>query len=167
MESDPTLLHVFRFQVELTRTLLSGQPGAGSGTVCGAAFSECSGLEATMETKVIKEGGRNYGNAQRAGPVTFATVILKRGLTSTRDMWQWFSLVSEQGGYTNRATAVINLFDVSGKAVMAWQLDRAMAVKFKTADLNARGTEVGVEELHLAHEGMTAVKPTAENLGSA
>jgi hypothetical protein len=28
-------------------------------------------------------------------------------------------------------------------------------VKFKAADLNAKNTEVGIEELHLAHEGLT------------
>lgn len=30
-----------------------------------------------------------------------------------------------------------------------------MPIKFKAADLNARGTEIGIEELHLAHEGLS------------
>jgi hypothetical protein len=34
-----------------------------------------------------------------------------------------------------------------------------MPIKFKTADLNAKGTEVGIEELHIAHEGLTLVRP--------
>jgi hypothetical protein len=34
-------------------------------------------------------------------------------------------------------------------------------VKFKAADLNARGTEVGIEELHLAHEGLTLIAPSS------
>jgi phage tail-like protein len=38
--------------------------------------------------------------------------------------------------------------------VHTWGLKRALPVKFKTADLNARGTDIGVEELHLAHEGL-------------
>jgi hypothetical protein len=29
-----------------------------------------------------------------------------------------------------------------------------MPVKFKAADLNAKGTDIGIEELHLAHEGL-------------
>ncbi len=37
--------------------------------------------------------------------------------------------------------------------IMAWQLAHAMPVKFKFADLNAKGTEVGIEELHFVHEG--------------
>ncbi len=54
-------------------------------------FAECTGLEATMEPKVIKEGGRNYGAAQRPGGVTFATVVLKRGVSTDRSMWQIFN----------------------------------------------------------------------------
>jgi hypothetical protein len=29
-----------------------------------------------------------------------------------------------------------------------------MPVKFKTADFNARGADIGVEELHIVHEGL-------------
>jgi hypothetical protein len=39
-----------------------------------------------------------------------------------------------------------------------------MPVKFKAADLNARGSEVGVEELHLAHEGLALAGPSHPTL---
>ena len=75
-----TPLQIFRFQVEFkTQAVLSGVT-FDQVQVCQGAFAECSGLEATMEPKVIKEGGRNYGVAQRAGGITFATVVLKRGI---------------------------------------------------------------------------------------
>jgi len=38
-----------------------------------------------------------------------------------------------------------------------WALRRAIPVKFKAADLNAKGSEIGIEELHLAHEGLVLV----------
>jgi phage tail-like protein len=107
-----------------------------------------------MEPKVIKEGGRNYGAAQRAGPVTFATVILKRGMTTTRDLWSWFEMVSG-GAYAHRLSAYITMNDIAGLPVMTWKLTNVMPVKFKSADLNAKGTDVGIEELHLAHEGIS------------
>ena len=43
---------------------------------------------------VISLWRRNNGAIQRVGPVSHATVVLKRGMTSTRHLWQWFSLVS-------------------------------------------------------------------------
>ncbi len=156
-------LHVFRFQVDFTEDPLT--PGGNNAPVplCSGAFAECNGLEATMEPKVIKEGGRNYGTVQRAGPVTFGTVILRRGMTPTRHLWQWFELVSG-GAYAYRLAALITLFDTTGNGVLTWKLDRALPVKFKTADLNARGNEVGVEELHLAHEGLHLMNPRRPRL---
>jgi phage tail-like protein len=148
-------LHPFRFQVDFREDPLGGQTAKDNVPICSGAFSECSGLEATMEPKVIKAGGRNYGPAQRAGQVTFATVILKRGLTTTRHLWQWFDLVNRQGKYAYRLAAFVNLYDHSGQAVLTIKLARALPVKFKAADLNARATEVAVEELHLAHEGLS------------
>jgi phage tail-like protein len=38
--------------------------------------------------------------------------------------------------------------------VRTWHLDRALPVKFKSSDLNARGAEIAIEELHLVHEGL-------------
>jgi phage tail-like protein len=147
-----TPLHVFRFQVDFAEAPLGG--GRRSPIVlCSGAFSECSGLEATMEQKTIKEGGRNYGSAQRAGQVTFATVVLKRGMTTTRHLWKWFEFVSG-GGYAYRLNATITMFDSAGKRVLRWKLENALPVKFKAADLNAKGTDVGIEELHLVHEGL-------------
>jgi phage tail-like protein len=148
-------LHVFRFQVEFQRDPLPNS-GDTAPVAVSAAFAECTGLEATMEPKVIKEGGRNYGVAQRSGPVTFATVILKRGMTSNQDLWAWFDLVAN-GAYAHRRSATITLFDISGQGVLAWKLEKALPIKFKAADLNAKGSDVGVEELHLAHEGFSLV----------
>ena len=65
------------------------------------AFSEISGLEATMEHKVIKEGGRNYGPAMRIGQVNFATVILKRGIVERDNLWNWWSLFTGADGQSN------------------------------------------------------------------
>ena len=145
--------HVFNFEVAFYRDQLNAEESSEAVPLCRGAFSECTGIEATMEPKVIKEGGRNYGPAQRAGQVTFATVILKRGITSSGDLWQWFSLVSG-GAYSFRLTAHIHVLDAAKRPVIAWKLINVMPTKFKSADLNARGNEVGIEELHLAHEGL-------------
>ena len=155
-------LILFRFQVDFERVSLTTAAKKGPVAVCSGAFSECTGLEATMEPKVIKAGGWNYGAQQRAGPVTFATVILKRGITTTRDLWKWFSQVNELGKYAFRLNVTIRVAgpaeELPGNALTI-QLFRAVPVKFKCSDLSARATEVGVEELHLAHEGLSIKSP--------
>ena len=154
-------LHVFRFQVDFSEAELDPRKAGAAGRrvpLCGGAFAEVTGLEATMEPKVIKEGGRNFGPHQRSGQVSFATVVLKRGITPNRDLWRWFSLVGG-GAYAVRLSARISMRDGEGNEVLAWELARALPVKFKTADLNGKATEVGVEELHIAHEGLSLVHP--------
>lgn len=161
--SDPLYpLTLFRFQVDFERVSLTDDSKKGQVAVCHGAFSDCSGLEATVEPKVIKAGGWNYGAQQRAGPTTFATVILKRGITTSRDLWKWFSQVNETGKYAFRLNVTIRVAgpgeEQPGEALTI-RLFRAMPVKFKCADLSARGTEVGIEELHLAHEGLSLESP--------
>lgn len=157
-----------RFHVTFAREPIDGHGGsAGSSEeqLCEGAFSEVTGLEASMEPKTIREGGANYGAHQRAGQVSFSTVVLKRGLTQVRDLWRWWALLAGAqdpalsgqpagGAYAHRLTVRITLQDQAAAPLMTWRLERAMPVKFKTADFSARATEVGVEELHLMHEGL-------------
>ncbi len=164
--SDPLYpFPLFRFHVEFRREADNDV------ALAHGAFSDCTGLDATMEPKVIKAGGANFGPFQRAGQVTFATVILKRGITSSRDLWKWFSHVNERGMYAFRLDVKIMVFgdtdlnpppgepdsspEASTEPRLTIQLFRALPIKFKSGDLNAKATEVGIEELHLAHEGLT------------
>lgn len=157
-------LPVFNFLVEFHESPL--KPGGTSAVqLCDGAFAECTGLEATMEPKVVKEGGHNFGAHQRVGPVTFATVVLKRGMTRRRDLWKWFEITTAGGAYTYRLRATVHMRDARGQTVLSWQLENALPIKFKAADLNAKGADVGVEELHIAHEGLTFLGPSAAGGG--
>lgn len=146
----------FRYQVDFL------QEGSRV-SIARGAFSECAGLEATMEPKEITEGGRNYGPVQRAGPVTFGAVVLKRGLTSNWDLWKWFSKIA-QGAYAYRLDVEISIFgpgDVDrDEPRFVWRLERCLPTKFKGPDLDAASDQVALEEIHLAHEGLTLVQPS-------
>ncbi len=159
-------LHGFRFQVDFHERLLDSAATGSPVALCSGAFAECSGLEVSMEPKVIKEGGRNWGAAQRMGAISFASVVLKRGLTRSDHLWTWFSLVGE-GAYAHRLDVTITQFDAAGNGLFSWTLLQALPVKFKAPDLNARANEVAIEELHLAHEGLARIKPLVKRLGGA
>jgi phage tail-like protein len=144
-----------------------------SGELLGA-FSEVSGIEASMEHKVVREGGCNYGSRMLAGPVTFGTVILKRGIARSQSLWSWWSKFAGADTYLdgyptpdNRCDILIGLItgersnrpatdrDPPGRRIaMGWKLKNAMPVKFRVGDLNAKGSDVAVEELHIVHEGL-------------
>ena len=42
---------------------------------------------------------------------------------------------------------------------VAYKMSKALPIKFKAADLNAKGSEVGIEELHFVHEGLELEQP--------
>lgn len=154
---------LFNFKVEFELLKLGQSTASSSPDICGGSFSDCTGLEATMEPKVIKAGGANYGAFQRAGPVTFATVVLKRGVTSNRDLWKSFSMVTEKAGSAMRFNVAITALRPDKSAgsepklvpLYTARLTRALPIKLKCGDFNARGTEITIEELHLAHEGLS------------
>lgn len=144
---------LFNFHVDFARDGVEGDGATDALTLCRGAFSEISGLEATMEPRAVREGGLNWGAHQRPGPVSFATVVFKRGITPARDLWWWFELMGN-GGFAARLKAQIRIFDAAGQPLMLFTLRRALPVKFRCADLNARATDVGIEELHVVHEGL-------------
>jgi phage tail-like protein len=165
-------LFALNFDVDFIEVKLP-QNGKGEGaqdlgpvTVCSGSFSEITGLEATMEPKVIKQGGQNFGELQRVGPVTFSTVVLKRGVTNVRDLFRWFELVGG-GMYAKRLTAKIHLRDAKRREKHVFVLERALPVKFKAADFNAQASAVAIEELHIVYEALSLDPPNGGALAGA
>lgn len=149
----------FKFAVSFRQANVDGSAGK-KVELCAGSFSEITGLEATMQPKAIAEGGMNYGAHQRVGPVDFGTVVMKRGMTKSRDAWRWFQLVNLKASSAYRLNVLIQMLDVNSKPVLIWKLLRALPVKYKMADLvGVRSNEVAIEELHLVHEGLELESP--------
>jgi phage tail-like protein len=144
----------FNFAVEIHVPGVSKQ-------VCNAAFSECDGLDMTMDVKTIREGGNNGRQIRLTGPVSYGQVTLKRGMTSSFDLWDWFSAVVSDPKL--RADAQIVVFAPDGKtARITFLLSRCLPVKLKAPALNAREANVAIEELQLAYESLTMTKPKTQ-----
>jgi phage tail-like protein len=141
----------FNFSVEIDVRGVSKQ-------VCNAAFSECDGLEMTLEVKTIREGGDNGRLIRLPGPVGFGTLTLKRGMTSNFDLWDWFAAVNDNPGL--RADAEVVIVDSNGVTTLAgFVLSRCVPIKLKAPALNAVTGGVAVEELQLAYESLALKKP--------
>ena len=146
----------FRFRVSLFTT-----DGEQEALVARGAFSEVSGLEISMSPKTIKEGGRNWGEIQLAGKTTFPAIVLKRGVTEINDLYSWVDICTRQANYAYRMRGVIEVYDQNtlndkdaSQPLLRWNIDNAMATKFKGPDLSSTASQVAIEELHLVHEGL-------------
>lgn len=143
----------FNFAIELQ------VPGVAS-RVCSGAFSECDGLEMSMEVKTIREGGNNGEQIRLTGPVSYGTLTLKRGMTATTDLWDWFAALLQPGQEGMRPDAEVVVFAPDRVTERArFVLRRCVPVKLKAPPLNARDGMVAIEELQLAYESLTLRKP--------
>src|SRR6266498_2083809 len=128
----------FNFAVEIR---LPGQ----SGTLCSASFSDCDGLEMTMEVKTIREGGNNGKQLRLAGPVGYGQLTLKRGMTASFDLWDWFNTMLQPGKAGLRADAVVLLLAPDQRERARFVLKRCVPVKLKAPALNAKDGLLAIE----------------------
>lgn len=137
----------FNFSVEINVLGIEG-------TICSAAFSECDGLEMTMELKTIRDGGNNGRQVRLTGPVTYGQLTLKRGMTENYDLWTWFQAVVSDAGFRTDADVVLFAEDGVTERVR-FTLSRCVPVKLKMPALNGKDGMVAIEELQLAYEAIS------------
>lgn len=141
----------FNFAVEITR---EGE----SERLCSASFSECDGLEMTMQVKTIREGGNNSEQIQLTGPLSYGQLTLKRGMTANFDLWNWFTATLRYPDL--RAQAEVIMLAEDGTTTRAsFVLSRCMPVKLKAPALNAKDGMVAIEELQLSYESLSLRPP--------
>ena len=136
----------FNFGVEISVPDVSEE-------ICSAAFSECDGLEMTMEVKTIREGGNNSRQIRMAGPLSFGQLTLKRGLTGNFDLWRWMNAAILDSSL--RAEAEVVLFAPDRQTERArFLLSRCLPLKLKGPALNAKDGTIAIEEFQLAYESL-------------
>src|SRR6266849_10381187 len=130
----------FNFSVEITRE-------GDSKALCNATFSECDGLEMTMDVKTIREGGNNGKQIRLTGPLNYGVLTLKRGMTSSFDLWDWFSAMLKPGNAGIRANAHVVVLAADGHTQrVRFLLERCMPTKLKAPTLNAKDGIIAIEE---------------------
>ena len=139
----------FNFLIEL-------QYGASGEAVCQAEFSECDGLELSLEPKTIREGGNNSRPIHLVGPVSYGQLTLKRGMTTDFGLWEWFETVQKTAGHGVRASGEIALRSEDGQGDrIRFALDGCLPVKLKVPSLNAKDGQVAIEEMQLVYESLS------------
>lgn len=118
-----------------------------------AGFQEVSGLETSVDVIEYRNGNaRENGPIKLTGLNRVADVTLRRGVIGSLNLYQWFNDI-RNGNQNALRTVTIQLQNEDHTAaVMAWRLLRARVIKHTSGPLNARGTDVAMEELVLAYE---------------
>jgi phage tail-like protein len=136
--------HQFNFLVDL---------GTGETAGVQAGFSECSAI--AFEVGVAEyRNGNDKENAVRklTGLQKVADVTLKRGVIGSLNLYRWLDEI-RNGDQNALRTVVIQLQNEDHTdVVMTWKLLRARIIKHVSGPLNAKSSDVAIEQLTLAYE---------------
>jgi phage tail-like protein len=119
-----------------------------------AAFCEVSGLVSETEVIEYRTGSDRLNTVRKLPGLTkYANIVLRRGITQDNQLWQWRKAI-EQGTIDRRDGAIV-LLDDERTPVRRWRFSEGWITKFEGPDLNAKGNDVAIETIEIAHEGLT------------
>lgn len=133
----------FRYTIEVQGMELGG-------------FSEVSGFDASIDVIEYREGDKVQTAMKIPGLKKYGNITLKQGVADKDALYKWMETGFEKD--VNRQTVTITLLDIEGNAAASWQVINAWPTKYTAPDFNATASEIAVETLELAHEGMTRTK---------
>ena len=118
-----------------------------------AGFSECAGLEATVEIMDYREGGLNSYVHRFPTRATYSNLTLKHGVIYLYDdLWTWhFNWVQ---GIGTRKDGLVVLLDESRSPAKIWKFKSGIPTKWVGPSLNATQSSAAIESLEIAHEGL-------------
>ena len=135
----------FNFLVDLGGTGNTEGPKAG--------FQECSNIGMEVTVAEYRTGNMKENSVQKITGMNKATdVTLKRGVIGSLDLYQWLDQI-RNGDQAAYRTVTVQLQNEDHTAVVqTWKLLRARIIKHVSGPMNAKGTDVAMEELTLAYE---------------
>lgn len=118
-----------------------------------AGFQECSPIGMSVDVIEYRNGNYKENDVQKlTGLARVNDVSLRRGIIGSLELYKWLDQI-RNGDQAAYRTVHIHLQNEDHTAtVLTWTLLRARIVKHTSGPLNAKGTDVAMEEMTLAYE---------------
>ena len=156
--SDPVLGYNFLISLLDTSSALALAKSIAVSAIMDVAlggFSECSGLEMSLEIEEYNEGGRNGNTLKFPTRVKWSNITLKKGVGAGTALWDWhYGFVKGEG---KRRDGVIILQNDLHIPNNIWYFRRGLPVKYTGPTMNATQNSVAIESIDIAHEGIYQV----------
>ena len=127
----------------------------GTGTTDGAdaGFQEISGIGMEVTVSEYRNGNEKENSVRKITGLNKSTdVTMKRGVIGSLTLYNWLHQIrnGDQNAYRN---IVVQLQNEDHTAIVqTWKLLRACIIKHTSGPMNAKGTDVAMEELVIAYE---------------
>jgi phage tail-like protein len=118
-----------------------------------AGFQEVSGIGMEVTVSEYRTGNAKENSVMKITGMNKATdVTMKRGVIGYLDLYEWLNQI-RNGDQNAKRTVTIQLQNEDHTAIVqTWKLLRACIIKHTSGPMNAKGTDVAMEELVVAYE---------------
>jgi phage tail-like protein len=114
-------------------------------------FTECLGLGMRIEPIRYRESGAGSLVRTLPGPVAYSEVILRYGVSDSRDLWTWLQNTAE-GNVTRKNVTITQLANDGSTHKVNWNLLRAFPSQWSAVPWDSLGREAAIEEIRLAFD---------------
>ena len=118
-------------------------------------FSEVSGFDVSIDVMEYREGDMVQTPMKMPGLKKYSNITLRQGLADSMVLYDWIILGVDAA--PERKTITITLLDEEEAPAASWQVINAWPMRYTAPDFNATSSEVAIETLEIAHEGMIRV----------
>ena len=123
-------------------------------------FTSVSGIGS--ETEVIQQKVVNSSTGetiiqQIPGRLTWTPVTLKRGVTSSMEIWDWRQQIVEGKVEAGRTNCSIVAYNQENKEIARWNFENAWPSKVVGPEMDSGSTNYMIEDITIVHEGVTRV----------
>jgi phage tail-like protein len=118
-----------------------------------AGFQECSGISTSVDVVEYRNGNDKENNPRKlTGLGRVSDITLRRGVIGSLNLYQWLDQIRNGDPAAYRTVVIRLMSEDHTAAVMTWKLLGARIVKHTSGPLNAKGTDVAMEEITIAYE---------------
>src|SRR5689334_16251085 len=120
-------------------------------------FQRVSGLQATVETLTVNEGGQNLYSHRLPRRISYGNLVLERGFVVGSPLNLEFNAAMSLFKFAP-SNAMVTLLDAEAAPLAAWLFVKAYPVRWATADLSATEDRVLIDTLELSYTSMQALR---------
>ncbi len=141
----------------------------GSDDTIDATFLECQGFkrehdvadihEVTPETWANAKMGR-VARVRLPGNTKTENIILRRGMTTSITLWNWFSAVEEGKWSEQCRDGSLVIYNQAAEEQARFNFTGAWPLRYQASDVSAKSSEMEIEELEMAVEKFIRVAPS-------
>lgn len=118
-------------------------------------FTECTGLEMSLDLEEFREGGRNGEVLYFPKGVRWSKITLKKGVGVSSALWDWhYGFVEGKGKRRDGLIVLMNDLHLPNNI---WYFKRGLPSRYSGPSMNAAQGNVAIESIEIAHEGIHQV----------